>query len=157
MKMTWNYIAGFFDGEGSIIHNYKGYRATISQNNQEVLERIKQFTGYGQIFKPAKRKAHWQQSWVYYIARQKDVFKFLVSIEKHLIVKQQTASRAIPILKNKIKLQIKRELRAEQNIEETKKLRKDGFTYRQIGKELNISWSHARRINLKHGGSSSVG
>ncbi|KKS53744.1 MAG: hypothetical protein UV20_C0046G0001 [Candidatus Magasanikbacteria bacterium GW2011_GWA2_42_32] len=157
MKMTWDYIAGFFDGEGSIIHNGKGYRATISQTDLDVLERIKQFLGYGQIFKTTKRKAHWKESWVYYIARQKDVYHFLVAIENHLIVKQQTASKAIPILKNKIKLQIERELKSEKNIVETKKLRKEGLTYRRIGRELGISWSHARRIILKHGGSSSVG
>ena len=157
MKMTWDYIAGFFDGEGSIIHNGKGHRATVSQSNLDVLEQIKQFIGYGQIFKVTKRKAHWKESWVYYIARQKDVYRFLISIEKSLIVKRETVRKAIPILKEKIKLQIERGIKTEKNIKETLRLRKQGLTYRQIGKSLGISWSHARRIILKHGGSSSVG
>lgn len=57
LNMTWEYIAGFFDGEGSICHNGKGYRVTIVQTNQEVLDDIVQFSGVGSVIKNHKEKS----------------------------------------------------------------------------------------------------
>jgi len=44
--MNWSYIAGFFDGEGSIVpisSNGKSYRVSIAQSNKEVLELMAEF------------------------------------------------------------------------------------------------------------------
>ncbi len=67
--MDWNYIAGFFDGEGSILkHDPTNYRISIPQTNEEVLQKIKTFSNMGNIFKTRKRKEHWKDSWVYSVA-----------------------------------------------------------------------------------------
>ncbi len=47
--MTWNYVVGFFDGEGSITKNGSGFRITIVQTNKEVLEEIKKFIQLGGV------------------------------------------------------------------------------------------------------------
>ncbi|HPA25214.1 MAG TPA: LAGLIDADG family homing endonuclease [bacterium] len=54
--MTWNYVAGFFDGEGSITKNGSGFRITIVQTNKEVLEEIKKFIQLGGCYGNYKKK-----------------------------------------------------------------------------------------------------
>jgi len=75
--MNWDYIAGFFDGEGCITYGRsKRYRIMISQTHKEVLESIRDFVGVGYVVEVAKRKSHWKDSWVFYIAKQEDSLKF---------------------------------------------------------------------------------
>jgi intein-encoded DNA endonuclease-like protein len=147
--MTWEYIAGFFDGEGSLVHNGKGYRITISQTNYEVLDKIKSYAGIGYIFQNKKRKAHWKESWVYYIAKQEDVYYFIKNISPFLIVKRDLATQIIPKLILAIERGSQRKLRLKNNIIASKNLRKRGLTYREIGKKLGIDWGYARRLSLK--------
>ena len=149
MKMTWEYIAGFFDGEGSLVHNGKGYRITISQTNYEVLDKIKSYAGIGYIFQNKKRKAHWKESWVYYIAKQEDVYYFIKNISPFLIVKRDLAAQIIPKLILAIEKGSQRKLRLKNNVIASKNLRKRGLTYREIGKKLGIDWGYARRLSLK--------
>lgn len=86
--MTWQYIAGFFDGEGSFCHNGKGFRITISQTDENVLNEIKKFTGLGNVIKVTKRRDHWKDAWVYYIAKQEDVLTFTQNTTEYLLVKK---------------------------------------------------------------------
>jgi intein/homing endonuclease len=146
--MTWEYIAGFFDGEGSITHNGKGWRISIAQTNKEVLDRIKVFTKIGGVFEVVKRQSHWKDSWVYFIAKQGDVYKFLKNINNLVIVKKEKSNKVLPELEEylkKYKLTIKK--RNQIKIE-ARRLRNLGRTYRQIGKELKIDFGQARRIIL---------
>ena len=146
--MNWAYIAGFFDGEGCITFNGKGFRIAVAQTNFEVLERIKKFVGLGFIIKPTKRKAHWKDSWVYYIARQKDIYIFLRKILKHLVVKRQLAEITIPKLKTIIDNQQRRIDRRQKLVRISRKLRKEGLTFRAIGKKLKIDFGYARQLIL---------
>lgn len=88
--MNWQYIAGFFDGEGTITHNGKGFRITIPQTNELVLQKIRLFAGYGNIIYNPKRKSYWSDGWTYYIAKQSEVYKFLMKIKPFLVVKSDT-------------------------------------------------------------------
>ena len=101
--MKWEYIAGFFDGEGSLTHNGKSYRVTIAQANFEVLELIHSYTHLGHIRKERKREAHWKESWVYYIARQEDVLKFLLKVRPFLIVKKEKTEKCLPFLEKTVR------------------------------------------------------
>lgn len=147
--MNWPYIAGFFDGEGCITHNDKGVRLVITQTNFKVLEQIKKFVGFGFIIKPTKRKAHWKDSWTYYIAKQKDIYSFLQSALKYLVVKRQLAEKTIPKLKITIDSQQRRMDRRKRLVRMSRKLRSKGLTLRAIGKELNIDFGYARRLIIK--------
>ncbi|MEK7122846.1 MAG: LAGLIDADG family homing endonuclease [Patescibacteria group bacterium] len=146
--MTWEYIAGFFDGEGSITYNGKGYRISIAQTNKEVFDTIMASISCGMIFEVKKRQEHWKQSWVYYIAKQEDVLQFLEKCYPHLIVKKPLARKTIKELCVSIKAaKARRALRAER-IKRATILRNNGFTYRAIGKRLHIDFGYARQLIL---------
>ena len=155
--MTWNYIAGFFDGEGSLTHNGKGYRVTISQTNFEVLESIRMFSGVGYVIKPAKRKAHWKDNWVYYVARQKDVYSFMMKMKPFLVVKRDLFLSVEDKILNFVKRQKEKNILRQKKAELAVKLRNEGYTYREIGKRTNTDFGQIRRVILKHGGCSSIG
>jgi len=147
--MNWDYIAGFFDGEGCITHGRsKRYRIMISQTHKEVLESIRDFVGVGYVVEVAKRKSHWKDSWVFYIAKQEDSLKFLEKIVPGLIVKKQDAQEAIFALEERVK---ERKLQRERllwRIAEARKLRNQGLTYREMGETLGIDFGYARRLVL---------
>lgn len=155
--MTWQYIAGFFDGEGSLTHNKKGYRITISQTDKSVLQEIKYFSYCGKIFKNKKRKPHWKDSWVFYIAKQEDILHFLLKIYPFLITKKSLVKMVIPDLRIQTNLIKDKKDKVENLKKEIVMLRNQGSTYREIGEKLNIDFGHARRLYLNHGGSSSTG
>ncbi|TSC83680.1 MAG: hypothetical protein G01um101413_950 [Parcubacteria group bacterium Gr01-1014_13] len=146
----WLYIAGFFDGEGSVSKNRHGFRITIPQTNKEVLEKIKDFVTFGYIIKVTKRKDHWKESWVYYIAKQEEVYKFISGIKKFCIVKQSLIKSAIPELQQILKAYKKKKIKRLKIIDSAKKLRSAGLTYRQIGSKLKIDWGYARRVVIKN-------
>lgn len=160
--MTWSFIAGFFDGEGSLIRHGRGhgYRVIIPQTNLEVLEEIRRFTGSGFIFTVKKRKAHWKESWVYGIAKQSDVVVFLKNIQKHVIVKRNSVDTAIPLIEKRLK-ELNEERRSLQiRIIAAYKMRGKGATYRAIGRYLHVDFGYIRRMMKRHpeynGGRSSM-
>ncbi|MDP3004156.1 MAG: LAGLIDADG family homing endonuclease [Candidatus Azambacteria bacterium] len=148
MTMNWRYIAGFFDGEGTIAHNGKGFRITIPQTNELVLQKIKLFVGSGNIIYIPKRKSHWSDSWVYYLARQSEVYKFLLRINPFLIVKNNAVKRVIPKLKIILDQQKSKRKTYFYRKQKGKKLRQKGLAYREIGRQLGIDWGYARRLIL---------
>jgi len=48
-NMTWDYIGGFIDAEGTIYRWRHLYRVSIVNTNKEVLEKIRAFVGYGTL------------------------------------------------------------------------------------------------------------
>jgi hypothetical protein len=146
--MTWQYIAGFFDGEGSLVHNGKGYRILITQTNKEVLEKIRNLTHLGAVVVITKRQPHWKDSWLFYISKQEDVYKFIYAIKKFVVVKKNIIFITIPKLKKIIERQRAKKAKRKKLIKLAKKLRRGGDTYRQVGKKLNIDFGYARRIIL---------
>ena len=90
--MNWDYIAGFFDGEGNLhITALKKEGRTIAyqlktrlySSNNKVLLKIKEFLGYGNIYLK-------KVSGVYElnIMKKKDVLNFLVNLKNKLIIKK---------------------------------------------------------------------
>lgn len=144
--MTWEYIAGFFDGEGTIANNGKGFRIGIPQTNITVLKDIQKFTNFGNICKITKRKSHWKDSWVYYVAKQECVYLFLRSIYPFLIVKKKNASIAISKLKHITKLQHQRRKKFEEKLRKALALRSKGLSYWRIGLEMNLDRGYVRRL-----------
>ena len=147
--MTWDYIAGFFDGEGSLVHNGKRFRILIPQTHEGVLLEIKNFIGSGTIYKVTKRKEHWKECWVYCIARQEDVLKFIKKIKNNLIVKKITVLNAIPRLTITLNGMVKRKKIRIDRKNTVEKLRAKGLTYREIGKKVGIDFGYARRLLIK--------
>ncbi|MEK7664444.1 MAG: LAGLIDADG family homing endonuclease [Patescibacteria group bacterium] len=147
--MNWSYVAGFFDGEGSVARNNGlGFRITIPQTNEEVLKLIRNFVGFGFIIKVKKRESHWKDSWTYYIASKKDVYYFLKQVLPYLIVKRDIALEAINKLEKQLSDIRKRKELYDKRKYEVKVLRSKGWDYRKIGRELKIDWGYARRLVL---------
>lgn len=147
--MNWSYIAGFFDGEGSLTHNGKGYRIYIAQANEEVLIDIQRFFKSGHIIKVKKRKIYWKDSWVFYISKQENIYRFILHIAPYLIVKKQLVDRILPTLKKNMEIQHQKRLALDKRKKLAKELRNKGLSYRTIGRKLSIDWGYARRLILK--------
>jgi len=146
--MNWSYIAGFFDGEGSLCHNGKGFRVTIPQTSRPVLKETNEFVGYGNIIYLPKRKIHWSDGWTYYIAKQSEVYAFLKKIYPYIIVKKNLVKKTIPKLRKTIEQQKFRKKVYNMRKGKGKKLRSEGLTYREIGRQLKMDWGYARRLIL---------
>ena len=133
--MTIEYIAGFFDGEGTIHIKDRKVRLTISQTNKEVLDEIKQFFGMGGVLEVTKRKAHWKDAWMYYSGSNKNSYDILCKLDGHLILKQPLLKRARKLLEDFL---------TEKAVNNRKKLDaislvNQGFTYRQAEEKTGIS------------------
>lgn len=152
--MTYEYIAGFFDGEGTItdikVLGNRRIRVAIPQTNFEVLDEIKNFCGYGNICNPSKRESHHKDLWIYQVSKIEDMRSFLESIEPYLIVKRKQANEAISFLSKRL-LKIKNKAVEDESLSvEIKKLRSSGNSYRSIARSLGICREKARRIDIKH-------
>ncbi|MFA4872701.1 MAG: LAGLIDADG family homing endonuclease [Patescibacteria group bacterium] len=146
--MSWNYIAGFFDGEGSVTHNGKGFRIHIPQTHLRVLQKIQDFIGTGHIAVVTKRKAHWKDNWLFYIAKQKDVKLFLQQVKPFVHVKKEHVFKALKAIQPLVDRQDARLKLAEYRKKRALELRNKDYSYRKIGKVLGIDWGYARRLTL---------
>ena len=81
--------------------------------------------------------------------KTKRCFIFLKKINKYLIVKREWAFEVIPILEEFVENQDRKESIRTDTIKYAKELRKLGYSYRKIGKKLDIDFGHARRLILK--------
>ncbi|MBI4449471.1 LAGLIDADG family homing endonuclease [Candidatus Uhrbacteria bacterium] len=147
--MTWAYIAGFFDGEGSLSRNGNGFRITIPQTNIEVLNTIQRFAGCGNVIHVTKRQRHWKESWIYAVAKQEDVLYVLRSIGPHLVVKRHLMQAALPDIARTVAQYRREATQRKQQFRTAMSLRKRGWTYRDIGKRLGMDWGWTRRKLLR--------
>jgi|LSQX01.1.fsa_nt_gb hypothetical protein len=101
------YIAGFLDGEGSIIlyeDRAKPNPAILFPNTHKgVLEFLqsKLTTGSLAITFREKRNPKWKDIYQLHIHGAKQVFDILVALEPYLIIKKEKARNAILLLKEK--------------------------------------------------------
>jgi len=81
------YIAGFFDGEGSIsspLVRSRRVRIAIGQKNLQVLQCIYQMLGIGHLH---RRNKHTTYS--YHIDNKKDVLDFIHLVQPYCVVKKE--------------------------------------------------------------------
>lgn len=101
--MNYQYLAGFFDGEGSIFitktkpappkNEYHRLRASISQKNREILDEIKEFIGHGVVFSSQEKS---RKSKMYILKIEEDqALAFLENLLPYLKLKQLRAKYAI--------------------------------------------------------------
>ena len=133
------YIAGFFDGEGSLTINKNRFRISIPQTNYEVLEKIKLFFNFGQIYKTKKQKEHHKDAWVYTITNNSDVLKFIKCIAIYLVVKKELIYSSIILLEKMVKEKDK--INKQKDIDKIKiiELVNSGLSYRKIEKIIGFS------------------
>ncbi|OGZ52601.1 MAG: hypothetical protein A3B25_04055 [Candidatus Ryanbacteria bacterium RIFCSPLOWO2_01_FULL_48_26] len=144
--MTWDYIAGFIDGEGSIVKRKRVYNLLISQTQFEVLEEIRKFIGCGLVHALGRRKSHWKDAWLYNAGGGKNTYYILENVANKLIVKRDLAIRVLHELK--LRLQETEEIKnlKKDRIKRAKTLRQMKWSYRKIAKELGTDFGYVRRL-----------
>jgi len=134
--MNWDYLAGIFDGEGSIMYKPNGGVCfQISNTNREVLEEIKKFLKGGYIRFYDRKPGVWKPAGVYIITDHVKVLKILNKLKTRTIIKQTKVKEKINFIENKVW----RNDILKINLIKARKLKKEGLSYTQIGKELGIT------------------
>ena len=118
--MNWDYIAGLFDGEGSVhirrikhpyksstygkrIYKYLGFCLGICNSNLDVLEEIKNFLQIGHINTdhPERRSAYGHLPvYTFEVTRRKDCLKLAKELVKHTYIKREALEKFIKIIEN---------------------------------------------------------
>lgn len=93
--MNWEYIAGFFDGEGCVSHLKNQWRISVGQNTKEVLQEIRDYIGYGTIYKEYSTQYTQGVHYRLQIFRKKEVYAFLSTILPYVIVKKERVMYAL--------------------------------------------------------------
>lgn len=108
--MSWEYIAGFFDGEGSVSFNKRSrqYFLTFVQKDENVLQVIKAFLAENNIkawYGEHTRTTAYQKNRTRYfdlrIVCHKCLIRLLTKITPHLIVKRNKCCEAIAFTNGK--------------------------------------------------------
>lgn len=144
--MNSSYVAGFFDGEGSVYNNGGKVRIQIPQTNHEVLNELKNFYGCGNIYETKKQKEHHKRAWTYNITNWEGCLDFLKSIRDDVIVKKDQVEYFIEFLENKKQTLNENKLLREQEKQKVVELHKKGFSYRKIEKLVGFSRQKVCRL-----------
>lgn len=144
--MSWQYIAGFFDGEGCIYRATRNgkqlghFRLTMTQTSSEVLTRIAQFLEDKYIktrTSMVKRNGNRSECYTLIIDNIGNILPFLNNTVPYLIVKRSKAMEAISILNDY------QNLNSRDKTTRSKSalliLRNNGLTYKEISKYTGIS------------------
>ncbi len=101
--MNWNYLAGFVDGEGSIILKPPRVRIYIGNTNKEVLDKIKDFVNCGRVYEinMENKSKKWNKQYGWTIANHQDVLRILKELENKLIIKKQLCEKSIKYIEDK--------------------------------------------------------
>jgi uncharacterized protein YerC len=147
--MSNEYIAGFFDGEGSVTKfaHKNSYRITLPQTNLEVLEKIRLHVGVGAIMTVTKRKAHYKDFWLYYTSSNVDTKIFIDKIVEHLVIKKEKCEIVLNKIEQILKEREYKDERIKQDTIEVKKYIEEGLSYRKIEKILGISRQKICRLS----------
>ena len=96
--ITWEYLAGFIDGEGSIKCYDSRPRLTIGQKNKEVLEAIQEFLATTWPYTSGKTKLTYSRGcWYLQLNAVGVVVHVIRGVLPHLIVKKEDALHALEV------------------------------------------------------------
>ncbi len=155
--MNWDYVAGFFDGEGNINILKRGggrrprARITIVQriDNSDILENIKDFLiDVGIKSNIYKRKPYQDRLPVsaLQIDEQRSVYNFLFYIGHRILKDRKKLKDAYSISEH---FSTYRTKLTDKELTEAKRLRERGFSFKNIGKRLNRDDSNlSKRLRL---------
>lgn len=101
--MNWDYLAGFVDGEGSIIIKPPRVRIYIGNTNKQVLQEIKEFTNCGSVYdvNMTNKSEKWKKQYGWTICFHQDVLRILKHLRTKLIIKKELCEKAINYIENK--------------------------------------------------------
>ena len=101
LVLTWDWVAGFFDGEGSVNGSYdrKTLRGTkmrleISQADETILRRIQRFFGAGVIFEN-KTRGRRRRCWYLRVNKKDDVVRIATQLQQHVRLTRKREALAL--------------------------------------------------------------
>ncbi len=152
---TWQYVAGFFDGEGHITNltSYARPSVLITQadRNDVVLSKISEFLsskGVHHLLRPkSKATDKWLATSTIAIHSWRDVRRFLRTVLPYLIVKRVRAIEALDFIEN-------REWRAKtspEQLEGARVLYHQGLSFRDAAHKFKLESHQLRNYMRKQG------
>jgi len=101
--MDWSYLAGFIDGEGSIIIKPPRVRLYIGNTHRGILEEIRDFVDCGKVYdiNMENKSKKWSKQYGWTIGNHLDVLRILEGLKGKLVVKKDLCEKAISYIKNK--------------------------------------------------------
>lgn len=141
MTMNWDYIAGFFDGEGNIVQlnlGYGSYRVSFAQSNKGILVMIADFLEeYGiHTWITYKQPTALTRSPSYHLAFSKStsVRFFLEMIKDRVVVKREQVLETLENLTYRTTYPV-----LEPELQDIIAMHNDGLSQREIGNLLDRS------------------
>jgi hypothetical protein len=108
--ITWAYVAGFFDGEGSVLKDRRGgdrwitFAVVFYQSNRLVLDKIAEFFAEAAI--PCRvysyRSSRDREAFALRVCGKENVFNVLDGMGPFLIVKRDKAGEAVDYILNTV-------------------------------------------------------
>lgn len=158
--MNWDYIAGFFDGEGCFSVYYDKnkrvkYQVSISQTNEKILKDIQKYIGFGKVYNADhKGNKNWKSSWlVAYslrISKRADILSFIDQIEDKIIVKKDEIKTKKKMLIELDLIKSKKWEKIRYNLKICKKMRDSKKSWKEIGETINKNAESARCFVKEH-------
>ncbi len=91
-KIDWGYVAGFFDGEGSVIfqrrHALPAICLQFSNTNRLAIDAIHDFINCGHIYVAKPKHEKCKTAFLLQVKRRRDVKRLAKELVKHCIIKQ---------------------------------------------------------------------
>jgi hypothetical protein len=151
--MDWSYIAGFFDGEGSISSHSRNRRNShqvqISQKFREdqVLHRVAEFLREQGVCCKVNDRRGCPAGYLL-VCRHRSVKTFLEKCLPSLIVKR---NKAIELLSKMESMQYRRDRITSELLGEAMTLYRQGKSWRQVGEEMGQSGDSLGRAARRYG------
>lgn len=144
--MNWDYLAGFLDGEGSIIIRSPRVRLYISNTDKNILDEIQKFLNCGAVYHVKRNdKPKWKKQYGWTVGNHKDCLRILRELNFRLILKKDLCEKAINYIENK---RWHGEYLSKEELEKLKHL-----PYRKIAKEIGVShmvvFKYLRKYGIK--------
>ena len=102
--MDWSYVAGFFDGEGSVGKPREGtIQLRFCNNDKPVLEDIRNFIACGQIYLVGKsgQRGHKNNYYQLIVSKHDDVLRIAEELVVRCRIKRQRLAWAIDYVRGK--------------------------------------------------------
>lgn len=144
--MNWDYLAGFIDGEGSIIIKPPRVRLYISNTNKNILKKICDFLECGRVCDVKRdNKPKWNKQYGWTICDHKECLRILKELRSRLIIKREKCLEAIKFIEGK---RWQGDYLSKEELEKLKDL-----PYRKIAKKLGVShycvFNYLKKYGLK--------
>lgn len=97
MKISWDYVAGFFDADGSINKRKRrpcSWGIDFVNTNRDVLEEIRKFIKAGHIYTKKDKRDNHKQAYYLGFRRHKSVLRVVKELAKRCIVKKEKLIQA---------------------------------------------------------------